>query len=255
MNIIIYIFTFLFGACVGSFLNVVIYRLPRKRKFLDFQQRSKCPRCRHLLSFWDLIPVFSFIFLKGKCRFCRKRISWQYPLVELMTGLIFVLIYWQYGLAWQSLIGLIGVSVLIVLAFIDGLHKIVPDQISLPAIAIIFCLQILVNPGEYLSLILGGIFGATWFWLQWLISKGKWVGSGDIRLGALLGVFLGLGSALLAIFSAYIIGSLWAIQLLIRGKVRLKSQLPFGIFLGILGIVCFIFGPEVVSWYRELIGL
>ncbi|MFA6588021.1 MAG: prepilin peptidase [Patescibacteria group bacterium] len=255
MNIIAYIFIFLLGLCIGSFLNVVILRLPKKKKFLKLNQRSKCPKCRHALRFLDLVPLFSFLFLKFRCRYCHKKISWQYPLVEFLTALFFALIFWQYGLTWVALIGFIGAGFLMALAFIDGKFQIVPDSISLPGIIIILVLQLLTNFKDWQSLLLGLLLGSTWFLLQWVVSKGKWVGSGDIRIGALLGVFLGFWGTALALFASYFMGSLWAIYLLSRGKAKLKSKIPFGVFLGIFGILAFIFGPEVVSWYKGIIGL
>jgi len=255
MNAIIYIFIFLLGICIGSFLNVVILRLPKKKKFANLKQRSKCPKCKRTLHLLDLIPLFSFLFLKGRCRYCHKKISWQYPLVEFLTGLFFVLIFWQNGFSWQTLIGFIGTGFLLVLAFIDGKFQIVPDSISIPGIIVIFLFQLLTDIKSWQSILLGMVLGAGWFFAQWILSKGKWVGSGDIRIGALLGAFLGFWGTILALFGSYFFGSVWAIYLLIRGKVRLKSRIPFGVFLGIFGILAFIFGPEVVSWYRAIIGL
>ena len=264
MKIIIYLFVFLLGTCIGSFLNVVILRLPKKRKFLNLNQRSKCPKCKHILKFWDLLPLFSFLFLGGRCHYCHKKISWQYPIVEFLTGAAFVLIFWQHGLTWQTFLGFVGTGFLMALAFIDGKFQIVPDAVSIPGIIVVFIINFWVNGGaidiqgfdhSIQSLILGMVLGAGWFYVQWLLSKGKWVGSGDIRIGALLGAFLGFWGTALALFTSYFFGSLWAIFLLIQGRVKLKSRIPFGVFLGLFGILAFIFGPKVISWYQGLIGL
>lgn len=266
MTYILIIFAFLLGTAIGSFLNVVAIRLPKRRKFLQLEQRSKCPNCRHILHAPDLVPIFSFIFLRGRCRYCHKRISPQYVLLELITGITFGLIVWQYGISGTTLVGLVGTSFFIALGTIDASLKIVPDALSLPAIVTVLIVNILVisNFGtNSLSsimlrslggLLLGAVIGSLWFWLQWLVSRGKWVGTGDIRLGALLGVFLGLPLTLVALFLAYITGSIWAVILLARRKVRLKSSIPFGAFLALAGIITFIFGPAVVSWYQRAIG-
>jgi prepilin signal peptidase PulO-like enzyme (type II secretory pathway) len=266
MDYILTIFAFFLGTAIGSFLNVVAIRLPKRRKFLQLQQRSKCPKCRHVLHTPDLVPIVSYLFLRGRCRYCRKPISPQYVLLELITGATFALLVWQYGVSGTTLVGLVGASFLIALGTIDARLKIVPDALSLPAIASVFLVQVLVisqfgahgfSSAMFRSLgglLLGAAIGALWFWLQWLVSRGKWVGTGDIRLGALLGVFLGMPHTLLALFLAYITGSLWAGVLLARHKVRFGGSIPFGAFLAFAAIVIFIFGPAVVSWYQRVIG-
>lgn len=267
MNTLVPVFLFFFGTAIGSFLNVVIFRLPKRRKFLNTKQRSRCMHCKKILRPVDLVPIFSYVFLLGRCRFCKKPISPQYIIVEAMTGLIFVLLFERYGLGLPFFIGLLGACSLLTLAFIDGRHKVVPDSISLPTIVLLFFLQLVhifqVQDWQFtatfwtdaLVLILAMLIGAGWFWLQWAVSKGRWVGSGDIRIGAILGAFLGLPLVAVALFASYMGGSVWAAILLARGKVKMKSQLPFGVFLGAAGILAYVFGPSVVSWYQGLIGL
>ncbi|MEK7570026.1 MAG: prepilin peptidase [Patescibacteria group bacterium] len=263
LNPFIAIFLFLLGAIIGSFLNVVIFRLPKGRKFLGPKQRSRCMHCKKVLQPLDLVPIFSYLFFRGRCRYCHKPLSPQYIIVETLTAAIFVLLYLQHGLDMDFFIGAIGACSLLVLAFIDGRHKIVPDSISLPTLGVLTALQLIrIFTGassnansQLLSLLLAIAIGAAWFWLQWFFSRGKWVGSGDIRIGAVLGAYLGFPGVILALFASYLSGSVWAATLLVRGKVKLKSQLPFGVFLGAAGILAFIFGPSVVDWYKQLIGL
>ena len=262
-SLVIPIFLFLLGAIIGSFLNVVIFRLPKRRKFLNLNQRSRCMHCKKVLKGPDLVPIVSYLFLRGRCRFCHKPISPQYNIVEMLTAIIFILLFSRFGLSLEFFIGAIGACSLLVLAFIDGRHKIVPDSISLPTLAILFVLQLArifsgqssALSSQLVSLILAITIGAGWFWLQWYFSRGKWVGSGDIRIGAILGAYLGLPGVILALFASYLSGSVWAAYLLARGRVRLKSQLPFGVFLGAAGIAAYIFGPSVVNWYQNMIGL
>jgi prepilin signal peptidase PulO-like enzyme (type II secretory pathway) len=250
---IVYPFIFILGACIGSFLNVVIYRLPRRRKFFNLNQRSKCPRCRRTLVWYELIPIFSYIFLRGRCRRCHKPIGVQYLLVEFIVAGLFVIMFQKFGLSFNTLIGMIGSAGLLTLAIIDGQRKIVPDEVSLPVIAILAAMQFASQPHAWVSLILGMILGVGWFGLQWLVSKGKWVGSGDIRIGAILGIFLGLAQTALALFGAYILGTIWAVYLLLTKKAKFSSQIPFGVFLGIVGILTFLFGANVVEWYQSLL--
>lgn len=266
MTLILTLFAFLFGTAIGSFLNVVAIRLPKRRKFLQLQQRSTCPKCRHVLHAPDLVPIFSYLALRGRCRYCRKSISPQYLLLELITGVTFALLAWQYGPSGVTLVGLVGASFLIALGTIDARLKIVPDALSVPAIVVTALVQALVitRAGShgvsagmlrtFGGLLLGAGIGALWFWLQWFVSRGRWVGTGDIRLGALLGVFLGMPLTLVALFLAYITGSAWAVVLLARRKVRFGGSIPFGAFLAIAGILTFIFGPGMVSWYQRVIG-
>jgi leader peptidase (prepilin peptidase)/N-methyltransferase len=266
MTPILIIFAFVFGTAIGSFLNVVAIRLPKRRKFLQLQQRSKCPKCRHILHAPDLVPLFSYLFLRGRCRYCHKPISSQYVLLELITGATFALLVWQYGISGQALVGLVGASFFIALGAIDARLKIVPDALSLPAIVVTFLINLAVicsfgTDGITTAMLrsLGGLLvgagiGALWFAVQWLVSRGRWVGTGDIRLGALLGVFLGMPFTLVALFLAYITGSLWAVILLARRKVKFGGSIPFGAFLALAGILTFIFGPAVVSWYQRAIG-
>lgn len=266
MQLLTTIFAFLFGTAIGSFLNVVAIRLPKRRKFLQLQQRSRCPKCRHILHAPDLVPIFSYLSLRGRCRYCRKSISSQYVLLELITGATFALLAWQYGGSGALLVGVVGASFLIALGTIDARLKIVPDALSLPAIGAtaLVHLAVITHVGaQGLStamlrsvggLLVGAVIGGLWFWVQWLVSRGRWVGTGDIRLGALLGVFLGMPLTLVALFVAYITGSIWAVVLLVRRKVRFGSAIPFGAFLAFAGILTFIFGPAVVSWYQRAIG-
>lgn len=223
--------------------------------------------CKKVLKGVDLVPIFSYLFLRGRCRFCHKPISSQYIIVETLTAIIFVFLFIRFQFSLEFFIGAIGACSLLALAFIDGRHKIVPDSVSVPTFVILFLLQLVrvfhavgdtlggTFWSDALSLVIAIAIGAGWFWLQWFFSRGRWVGSGDIRIGAILGAYLGLPVVGLALFASYMSGSVWAAYLLARGKVRLKSQLPFGVFLGAAGIAAFIFGPAVVSWYQNMIGL
>ncbi len=254
------------GALVGSFLNVLILRIPKGRRVVGVKNRSRCPRCRHVLHVLDLIPVFSYLALRGRCRYCHKSISAQYLAVELLTAAIFGLTAWQFGVSVLALLGILGGAWFVVLGVIDGKFGIVPDRVSVSGMVVLGIVQILrvthfgseaVASGmlrELGTIVLAAAAGAGWFAAQWAVSKGRWVGSGDIRLGALMGIFLGLPYTLAALFVAYVVGSVWAVVLLLRGRVTFKTAIPFGSFLAFASVLTFLFGPSVVSWYQRALG-
>jgi prepilin signal peptidase PulO-like enzyme (type II secretory pathway) len=246
----IVILVIILGLVVGSFLNAVIYRLHAGVSFL--RGRSYCPFCKHDLGFWDLIPVFSFVFLKGKCRYCQKQISWQYLLVELGTATAFLLLFWQFDLGGQFYVYFIYTCFLIVIFVYDLRYYLILDKVSLPAIVVAFFLSLFVLKISFLYLILGGVIGGGFFLLQFVVSKGKWIGGGDIRLGVLMGFMLGYPYVLVALFIAYVLGSLVGVGLIIVGRKKWQSKVPFGTFLSLATFATFIFGEFVISYYKDL---
>ena len=247
-NFLIYLSIFVFGLIFGSFLNCVIYRLHSGESFL--KGRSFCPNCQHILSWPDLIPVFSFLILKGKCRYCHKPISLQYPLVELATGTVFLLIFWnlEFGI-WDLLFRLLISCFLIIIFVYDLKHYIIPDQVIYPAIVIAFLYNIhQFTIDNFLS-----AFGAVAFFLMLVvISHEKWLGWGDVKLAFLMGLFLGWPKILLALFLAFFIGAIIGIGLIIAGKKTLKSEIPFGPFLVSGTFLALFFGPKILDWYLNL---
>lgn len=255
-------FLFIFGLIIGSFLNAVIYRLKSGDSFV--MERSLCPRCRKTLGFWDLIPLLSFIFLKAKCRYCKKPISWQYPLVELFTGIIFIIGYFNLAgkaldfSSWIVVLRLISFYIfsgfLIIIFVYDLKHYLILDKVTLPASAIAFLLNVLLGYSLVNLLLAAGlIFG--FFLFQFLISKGQWIGGGDLRLGFLMGAMLGWPKAVLALFLAYISGAIIGCLLIIFKKKKFNSQLPFGTFLTAATLVALLFGEEILNWYLNGAGL
>ena len=275
MAFLIYFFIFLLGLAVGSFLNCIIYRLEIGESFL--KGRSYCPHCKHILNWPDLIPVFSFLILKGKCRYCSQKISWQYPLVELATAIIFLTLYYNFFTMVNLLqfIFLLAISCFLIIIFVYDLkHYIIPDKIIYPAIAIALIYQLfriwnlhplcgypvsnfaphffksggsnfrmLANP--LLSAILAGLF----FLIIVLISRGKWMGVGDIKLAFLIGLILGFPKILVALFLAFLIGAIIGLGLVISGKKTLKSEVPFGPLLVTGTFIAMFFGQQIVNWY------
>jgi len=284
MNIIFGEFLiFLFGLNVGSFLNCVIYRLEINQSFLS--GRSYCPDCKHKLSWYDLIPVFSFLILKGKCRYCKKQISWQYPLVELATGILFVLIFnfqlapYQTGgfgagfpifnqfsiFSLQYLLAtsywLLITCFLIIIFIYDLKHYIIPDKVIFPAI-LASCVWYFVSSiffhlytgYEILNTVYSAFGAAGFFLFIVLVSRGKWMGIGDIKLAFLMGFFLGFPKILFALFSAFLFGAIMGIGLIILKRKSLKSEIPFGPFLITGTILALFFGEKIMNWYLNYLS-
>ncbi|MFA6098834.1 MAG: prepilin peptidase [Patescibacteria group bacterium] len=246
-------FVIILGLVIGSFLNAVIYRLHVGVSFM--KGHSYCPFCKHNLDFRDLFPVFSFIFLKGKCRYCRKKISWQYPLVELATAMAFLLLYFKFGLSATFAVYLIYTVFLIIIFVFDWRYYLVLDKVSIPAVVIAFLLSFFVLKISLLSLLLGLLIGGGFFLLQYLVSRGKWIGGGDIRLGLMMGAMLGYQALLVALFIAYFTGSLGGLGLIFSGRKKWKSQVPFGTFLSLATFAAFLIGSAVILFYKNLLIL
>lgn len=262
---------FIAGLAIGSFLNVVIFRLENGEKIIN--DRSRCLRCRHTLAWYDLVPVLSFIFLKGKCRYCGKRISWQYPMVELSTAILFVVLISniQYPISSQYQISNIQfldiaqflsllfwffiTSVLIVVFVYDLKHYIIPDKIIYPAIIVALGFNLFSN--FHNSLFLNNIFAAfiaSLFFLSIVvITKGKGMGGGDIKLAFLMGLILGWPIVIFSVFFAFISGSVVGIYLILAGKKKMKSMIPFGPFLIFGTFVGMFWGREIMEWYLDRI--
>ncbi len=254
------IFIFLLGLCAGSFLNCVIYRLETGKDFCG--GRSYCPQCKKQLGFFDLIPVLSFLFLKGKCRYCSQKISLQYPLVEISTALIFLLIFnFQFLISKQfsififlNLIYYWLISCFLIIIFVYDLkHYLIPTKIIYLAtiISLIFNFQFLISKqfSIFNSAIVSAANVGLFFWLIVLFSKEQWLGLGDAKLGLLMSLFLGFPKIILALFSAFLIGAIIGLILILLGKKQLKSQVPFGPFLIVGTFLALFWGKEIIEWY------
>jgi prepilin signal peptidase PulO-like enzyme (type II secretory pathway) len=248
----------------GSFLNAIIHRLEKGES--AFQGRSYCPHCRHQLSWQDLIPLLSFFILKSRCRYCQHHISLQYPVVEFITGAIFVLIVLsQLTVNKEQLTVLNVISfsyLLIVTCFLiiifvyDLKHYIIPDKVIYPAIAaaIIFNFQFLISKqfSIFNYSILSAILAAAFFLIIVLVSRGKWMGVGDIKLAFFMGFFLGFPNILAALFLAFFFGAIIGVGLIIARKKTIKSEVPFGPFLVAGTFIALFWGQTLVNWYLNL---
>lgn len=261
-----YFFIFLFGLAAGSFLNSIIYRLQtgesilippkRNQRFLTGLARSYCPSCKKILSWPDLIPVLSFLFLKGRCRYCTNPISLQYPLVELATGSLFVLTLNQ-QLTISNFLNffylLIVISLLIIIFVSDLKYYIIPDKIIYPAIvlALIYNFYQFTINNQQLAInnFFAAILAGAFFLFIVLISHGKWMGWGDPKLAFFMGLLLGFPNILTALFFAFFIGAIIGVGLIIFGKKTLKSEVPFGPFLVTGTFIALFWGKTIIDWY------
>lgn len=263
--------SFILGLLIGSFLNCLVWRLHKDETILG---RSYCPHCRHQLAWYDNMPVLSYVLLGGKCRYCHKRISIQYPLVELATGLLFALaaasvlsgpagsdlaaaLFWvMLGRAW------LVVGVMVVIFIFDLRWYLIPDQVTLPAMAAVVAFNLAIEfwlgGGEAAGLfwrnwLIGGIIGGGFFLLQFLATKGKGIGGGDLRLGLLMGLVLGWQNLLVALFLAYMAGSIVGLTLISLGKKQWGSKLPLGVFLAPASLVAMLWGSYLWRWYANFL--
>jgi prepilin signal peptidase PulO-like enzyme (type II secretory pathway) len=211
---------------------------------------SFCPYCKHELVWHDLIPVFSFLMLKGKCRYCQKPISIQYPLIELTTAILFVLVFNSQNLLNTGYL-LLTTSFLIIIFVYDLKHYIIPDKVIFPAILTSFLFLFTTN-----SLLLNTVlsaFGASFFFLLiYLISQGQWMGFGDVKLSFLMGLHLGFPNILVALFSAFFTGAIIGLILIAQNKKTLKSIVPFGPFLVFGTFLAMFYGELIINWYCNL---
>jgi len=241
-----YVSVFLCGLFMGSFLNVLIDRIPRNEPF--WKGRSHCEYCKHTLSWNDLVPFLSFLFLKGKCRYCKKYIGWKYPVIELTTGILFILTvyFWQSQSILYVLYYLIIVSLLLVIFFTDLFYTIIPDLILFLLGIISFCFIIFTSFSS-LPVFLFSAFGAFFFFFfLFAITNGKGIGFGDVKFAFVMGIILGWGKIFLAIYIAFLIGAIFAcILVFLRKKKFFGETIPFGPFLVIGTFVTLFWGDQL----------
>lgn len=250
-------FVFLLGLIFGSFINAVVHRLKVEKSFI--KDRSKCVWCDHVLAVKDLVPVLSWVFLRGKCRYCRRKISPHYPVVELFTALSFLVVYYVVGISdshflvnLQLATFLIFTVFLIIIFIYDLKHYLILDQVVLPASVLAFVLNYFLGI-PWWSMLLAAFLGSGFFLIQYVVSKGKWIGGGDIKLGFLMGLMLGWPEILAALFLAYVIGSVIGVLLILFGKKKWGGRVPFGTFLTLGTYISMLYGEELIAWYLNLL--
>ena len=238
---------FLGGLIVGSFLNVVICRLPVGNSVVV--PASNCPECRQRLAWFEMVPLLSYLGQRGKCRHCGQAIPLQYPLVELATGVSYLALFLLLGLQPKLLTSLVFVSLCIPIVVIDLHHQIIPDQLNLWG-AVMGLLAAAVSHAAFLDVLAGGLAGGVIMLLIAIVSRGG-MGGGDIKMMAWIGLFLGLKMTMLALFLSFIVGGLASLFLILSGRKRRKDFIPFGPFLAVGGFTACVFGPAILAWYVQ----
>jgi leader peptidase (prepilin peptidase)/N-methyltransferase len=234
------------GLCVGSFLNVVIARLPEGRSIVT--PGSACPRCGRAIAWYDNVPVLSFLRLRGRCRHCAGAISWRYPFVELATAALFALAVLTRGVGPELAPALVLAAALVAITGIDLDHQIIPDVVTLPGIAVGLAFSLLLGHPRWMDALIGALVGGGLFFVIIVASRGG-MGGGDMKLAAMLGAFLGWRPLLVAILTAVLTGGILAIALLALRRKGRKDAVPFGPFLALGGLVALFWGAPLIDWY------
>ena len=281
----IYFLLFLLGLCLGSFVNAFVWRFRIRDQKTDIRNlnkksnikhqtsdfsitkgRSMCPHCHHTLAWYDLLPVLCWVSLRGKCRYCKKPISAQYPLVELLVAVLFVISYMCWPLQFNSsllyiefALWLLLIPLLIALCIYDLKWLELPTEMIYGTFAISFIAVLIAEAAsKNTSVIEAGIIGSIGlgglFWLLYQFSGGKWIGGGDVRLGFAMGLYLGWQKSLLGLSLAAYIGTVVIVVALIFGKYHRRMKLPFGPLLIAGWIICTLWGQAMINWYLHLIG-
>ena len=243
--------SFVLGAAIGSFLSVCIYRIPCGLSVVS--PPSRCPNCGSSIRWYQNIPIFSYLVLGGKCGSCQEKISSRYPMVEGLTGILFVLVYYSFNFSSATPVYWLFAASLVVVTFIDLDHQIIPDVISLPGIVIGFLCSFAVPWLNWSDSLLGILLGGGSLWLvavlYELLTKKEGMGGGDIKLLAMIGAFLGWKAILPIIFFSSLIGSLVGIPLMLVKKADSKLAIPFGPFLALGALIYLFWGPQLIAWY------
>lgn len=229
---------------LGSFLSVVIIRSSKQEKGI-VSGRSRCPHCHHQLVWYDLLPLLSYLLVRGSCRYCHKKISIVYPIIELSTAVALALYFYRlnYTFDFSTILQSVFILAFISIIFSDFLYFIIPDKIIIPAIALTVLYQLLFHKGEILGLLITGLVLAGIFAIIFIVSRGKWVGFGDVKLLILIGLLFGYPLGFLVVLISIWLGALWGIGLIALKRATTKTALPFGMFLSIVSIIFIIFYP------------
>jgi leader peptidase (prepilin peptidase) / N-methyltransferase len=236
-----------FGLVIGSFLNVVIARVPERRSL--WMPGSTCPGCGNAIAWHDNIPLVSFLVLQGRCRACAAPIPWRYPLVEATTAALFVVAWLVFGGDLrQFAMAVVFLAALVAITAIDLRHQIIPDVITLPGIGVGLVASVAADRVSWLQSAVGILVGGGLFVLVIVLSRGG-MGGGDLKLGAMLGAFLGWQALLVGLFVAVMLGGLSAVALLASRRLARKDAIPFGPFLALGGAVALFWGDAILAWY------
>ncbi|WP_461180688.1 prepilin peptidase [Virgibacillus kimchii] len=250
MTSLLIVLFFIFGLLFGSFFNVVGWRLPQHVPFAN--DRSRCPHCAHTLSWYENIPVVSFLVQSGRCRHCHGRISFLYPSVELLTGILFALSFYLIGWQMELVTSLLLVSMLMIILVSDLKYMVIPNKVLLFFLPLLIIMRIIVPLETWYSSIAGALTGFFLLTLIILVSRGG-MGAGDMKLFVLLGLLLGMDKLLLAFFLSCLLGAVIGVLLIIVKRVQRKQPVPFGPFIAIASLISYFYGDSLLNWYFYLI--
>lgn len=244
-----------FGLVVGSFLNVVIHRLPKEESLVA--PRSRCPECHAPIRPWDNIPLVSFVLLRGRCRACKHPISWRYPLVEALTGFLFAMTAARFGVTLQTAFLLAFLCGLVVVTFVDLDHQIIPNAITLPGIPLGLLAGLLLGEPPLLDRVIGTLIGTGFLYLVLFYGGALYgqeaMGEGDLNLIALVGAFLGWKAVALTILLGCLFGSTVGLALMAARRLGRRQHIPFGPFLSLGAVVALFWGERLIGWYFQFL--
>ncbi|MBP2077339.1 prepilin peptidase [Oceanobacillus polygoni] len=251
MDLLLLFLLFFLGISLGSFYNVVGLRLPTKQSFSKKNDRSYCPNCKKQLSWYELIPVLSYLMQGGKCRGCKDKISIIYPIGELLTGLLFALSYIRFEFQVEIIMAILFVSMLMIIFVTDMTYMLIPNKILLFFLPIFIIMRIIQPLEPWWSSIIGAVTGFGLIFIIILVSRGG-MGAGDMKLFGVLGIVLGFENVLLTFFLSCLLGAVVGILLMLFKVVKRKQPIPFGPFIVIAALLTYFFGDAIVEWYVSL---
>lgn len=258
MEIFISIYIFIIGIIFGSFFNVCIYRIPEKQSISN--PPSHCPNCNTRLKPRDLIPIFSYLLSGRKCRYCKEKISSRYAIVELLTGILFLIVFNKFYLDISTVYYLVLTSILIIITFIDIDHYIIPDGLLIigSIFAIVFNIifkTITIKESLLGAIICGGGVLAIVYLIEFIVKK-EVMGGGDIKLFAMIGLFLGIKNSLLSALISVYVGAIFGVIMIICSKIKkseFNSMIPYGPFISIATLIVMLYGDNIINWYMKFI--
>lgn len=250
LDLVFLVYAGLLGAAIGSFINVLVARLPVGES--PVRPRSSCPACGAMIAWYDNVPIASWLILRGRCRRCGSRISIEYPIVEAGTALIWIGVAWLYGPSWTGLQGAVLLSIVLAIALIDARHYLIPDPLSLGGLVAGLALAPLPGPPSVLASILGAVAGFGVLFVvgvagEWAFKKPA-MGGGDMKMMAMVGAFLGPAGAMLTIFLGALIGTIVFAPV----ALRTDREVPFGVFLALGAAATFLLGDALTDWYAGM---
>ena len=243
------VFASIFGLVFGSFYNVVGLRVPKNESIA--YPPSHCTTCDRRLTALDLVPVFSYLFLRGKCRKCGSRIHWVYPLMEAITAVLFTAVFLKFGFTPELIVGLLFVSMLVIITVSDIAYMLIPDKVLLPFGAVLLILRLIVPLDPWWDSLVGAAVGFGILLVIAVVSKGG-MGGGDIKLFFVIGLVLGTAGSLLTLFFASFIGAVAGIILLRVRKQGRKTPIPFGPSIALAAVLVYLWGEQFIGWYVNL---